>query len=109
MLNIDIKPQKGILFIKLSGILNQNTLARLKREVTGLVKEAGIRNIIFNLNDLEEIDYEGINELLYNYNYCKKNLGEALFVSSKENPYLSNYLNNVLVKDEGTARKLINI
>lgn len=79
---------KGILFVRLIGILNKNTIDKLKNEVTLFIKENGIRNIVFNISNLESIDCYGINALLYNYEICRNNQGKSLLCG----------LSNTLVK-----------
>ena len=44
LLDINLEFCKGILFIRLKGVLNKNTVDKLKEEVNNLVKENGIRN-----------------------------------------------------------------
>ena len=72
MLDINMECRKGILFIRLGGELTKETVGKLNTEVTELVKEAGIRNIVFNVENLISIDMKGISTLFYNYELCKK-------------------------------------
>ena len=72
MLEINMEFRKGILFIRLSGVLNEKTVEKLEKEVTDLVEENGIRNLVFNLEEVTNIDINGINALLQNYKLCKK-------------------------------------
>ncbi|MEG2322204.1 MAG: anti-sigma factor antagonist [Bacilli bacterium] len=88
MLDINMEFHKGILFVRLIGILNKNTIDKLKNEVTLFIKENGIRNIVFNISNLESIDCYGINALLYNYEICRNNQGKSLLCG----------LSNTLVK-----------
>ena len=108
MLDINIKAHQGILFVRLKGNLNQNSLGKLKTEVSRLVKEVGIKNIVFNLTELDLMDSAGAEELIRNYNYCNSNFGTALFVSEKSNSYIENCLQGSLIHDEKTAANLIN-
>lgn len=78
MLDINLEFHKGILFVRLDGILNKNTVDKLDDEVTNLIKENGIRNIVFNISNLNSIDCDGINGLLNNYEICKSNNGKSL-------------------------------
>ena len=78
MLNINLEFHKGILFTRLDGILDKNTVDKLEDEVTNLIKENGIRNTVFNISNLNFIDYDGINGLLNNYEICKLNNGKSL-------------------------------
>ena len=61
LLDINIEFFKGILFIRLNGVLNKNTVSKLKEEVNNLVEENGIRNTVFNVSGLDSIDCYGIN------------------------------------------------
>jgi len=78
LLNINLEFHKGILFVRLDGILDKTTIDKLDVEVTNLIKENGIRNIVFNISNLNSIDCDGINKLLDNYKLCKLNKGKSL-------------------------------
>lgn len=108
MLDINIKPFKGVLFVRLKGVLNKDSLGKLQNEVSKLIKEVGIKNIVFNISELTDIDYDGMNELFKNYNYCKDNCGKALFVSEKNEDYNNSYFKNKIVHDEKSAAEFIN-
>lgn len=85
MLNINKQFYKGILFVRLSGILNKNTINKLKGDVSSMIEDNGIRNIVFNISDLSSIDCYGINALLYNYELCRNNKGNSLICGLKDN------------------------
>ena len=70
LLNINLEFHRGILFIRLNGSLDKTTVEKLETEVTRLVKESGIRNIVFNMSDLDSIDLSGIDSLIDNYKIC---------------------------------------
>lgn len=55
--------------------MTKNTVDKLQDEVTSLVKDNGIRNVVFNINELNTIDMKGINALLHNYELIKRNNG----------------------------------
>lgn len=98
MLEINMEFRKGILFIRLSGQLNEKTVEKLEKEVTELVTENGIRNLVFNLEEVTNIDMKGINALLKNYKVCKKNDGKTLICN----------LDNSLVKHRIYNSRLLN-
>lgn len=77
LLEIELEFKKGILFVRLNGILNKQTLNNFKNEVTKLIKETGIRNIVFNMSNLQDIDLDGIEELYNNYKISKDNNGST--------------------------------
>lgn len=115
MLEINMEFRKGILFIRLSGNLDKITVTKLHEEVTDIVKENGIRNIVFNVEQLRQIDMEGINALLYNYKLCQKNNGKSLLcgiqneqVKNKiSKSHILKYMNEI--HDELSAFKMINV
>ena len=115
LLDINLEFCKGILFIRLKGILNKNTVNKLKDEVNSLVKENGIRNLVFNISELESIDCYGINALLNNYELCKINHGQSLVCGINNNLVKHRINNSRLLKymyetsDELSALNVINL
>ena len=78
MLDINFESRRGVLFIRLKGILTKVTIKKLDSDVTSLIRDNGIRNVVFNVSDLDRIDFKGISRLFYNYELCKKNRGVSL-------------------------------
>ncbi len=78
MLGIEMEFIKGILFIRLDGKLNGDTCNKLYEDVSEMIFDNGIRNIVFNLENVNEIDINGINSLIFNYKLCKQNKGESI-------------------------------
>ena len=78
MLDINFEFRRGVLFIRLKGILTKVTIKKLDSDVTSLIRDNGIRNVVFNFSDLDRIDFKGISRLFYNYELCKKNRGVSL-------------------------------
>ncbi|NLL44145.1 MAG: anti-sigma factor antagonist [Mollicutes bacterium] len=93
MLEITTEFRKGVLFVRLSGELTKQTVDKLNKEVTSLIKDNGIRNIVFNIKDLNMIDIKGINALLYNYELSKANNGKVCVCGIK-NPLVSQRIRN---------------
>ena len=114
MLNVGTEFRKGILFVRLKGHLNKDTIDKLNKRVTKVVKENGIRNIVFNFSNLKSIDVNGINAIFYNYELCKKNEGRSLMCGNNDNirkklkkSRLINYVYET--SNELTALKLLNL
>lgn len=59
VLEITTEYREGILFVRLDGILVSNTAPFFQLELERW-KEEGISNIVFNVNELKEIDTVGI-------------------------------------------------
>lgn len=115
MLDINIEFCKGILFIRLNGVLDKSTVGKLKEEVNNLVAENGIRNTVFNVSSLNSIDCYGINALLNNYELCKSNNGQSLVCGINNNLVKHRINNSRLLKymyevsDELSAINIINL
>lgn len=105
---------KGILFIRLNGNLSQKTVKILNDEVTHLVKNTGIKNLVFNIKDLKKIDITGIDALYSNYKICKHNQGKSLLCgvsSSKVQKQIKDSLLSKIntIENEQNALKIFNI
>lgn len=85
MLNIILEFRKGVLFVRISGVLNKETVVKFNDEVSCMAKENGIRNIVLNLEELEEIDLKGINSLFYIYEIAKNNKGRFMICGINDN------------------------
>lgn len=115
MLEINIEFRKGILFVRLIGELTKETVNKLNYEVTSLIKDNGIRNIVFNITDLNIIDIKGINSLLYNYEIIKNNHGRSCICGIKNTLVQHRIKNSRLLKymyeasDELSAFNVINL
>ncbi|MDD4809372.1 MAG: STAS domain-containing protein [Bacilli bacterium] len=90
--------RKGILFVRLEGVLTKSTTDKMNSEVTTLIKDNGIRNIVFNISNLTSIDIKGINSLIYNYEICQNNQGKSLVCG----------INNQIVRDRIKNSRLLN-
>ncbi len=100
MLEITLEFRKGILFVRLQGELTRKTIPILQAEVTDTILKNGIQNIVFNLEQLKNIDMKGMSALLYHYEICKSRKGksyicnissELLHMKLKKN-HILNYL-----------------
>ena len=112
MLEITKEFRKGILFVRLNGILNKDSVAYLNKEVTKLVADMEIHNVVFNLEELKAIDMDGVNAILYNYNLCKDNNGISLLCGvnkSIKNIVNHNLCNMFQIKDEMKAINMVEI
>ena len=113
MLTIDTKYNNGILIIRVKGNLNNENIDYFNREVIDRISIGGIRNIVYNFNDLEQIDLKGIYGLLYSYELCKQNDGCILMCSNKsikDKLKRNKLLNYILeVSNELVATKIINM
>ena len=77
MLTIITEFRRGIFFVRLKGKLNIKTRNILKDKVTNLVKEYGIKNLVINIDELTDIDLNGISEMFNNYLLVRKYAGTS--------------------------------
>lgn len=103
MLEILLEFRKGILFVRMSGELKKETVSILQTEVTDTVLKNGIQNIVFNIEQLTQIDMKGMSALLYHYEICKSRKGncyicnipsEIMYLKLKKNRIL-NYIHEM--------------
>lgn len=67
MLDYDFIFKKGILFIRLKGDITKETSSLFIDEINPLILDNGIRNVVFNVSKLRNVDKYGIKVL---YNSC---------------------------------------
>ncbi|MGN1001051.1 MAG: STAS domain-containing protein [Bacilli bacterium] len=77
-MNIDMEYKKGILFVRLDGILNVKTSCIFEDALNRIVNKAGIRYILINFEKLYEIDKVGISSIINSYNKFLKNSGKLM-------------------------------
>ena len=113
MLEINTEYHQGIMFIRLRGNLIKDTIDIFTNEVINRIIQGGIRNVVYNLKELKNIDITGISGLLDSYRLCNKNDGCVLVCSNfiiknqlMENKLLSKLLE---VSNEKVALKIINM
>lgn len=52
MIDVNIEFTKGVLFVRLSGLLNSINSYEIEEKVYDIVKDGGIRYVVFNIKDL---------------------------------------------------------
>lgn len=113
MLKLFINYKKGILFVKVKGRLVKDNIDLFNNEVIKIINNSGIRNIVYNLKELESIDLSGINSLINSYQLCKKNDGCILVCTNndiKDKLKQNHLLNKLLeVSSESVATKIIDM
>ena len=85
MLKINMEYRKGILFVRLKGNLNANTAPKFKEYTIPPIKAYGIKYMVYNLNDLLEIDNAGEDALIAGEKEISENNGKVLLVNNRIN------------------------
>ena len=88
MLRINMEYRKGILFVRLKGNLNANTAPKFEEYAIPIIKDYGIRYIVYNLSELNCLDSYGESALVKGGNEAKGNDGKVLIVNNRVNSIL---------------------
>lgn len=76
MLELDMRFEKGVLVVDLNGVLNYETSYKIKKHLTNLIKDNGIKYVLLNFDNIEFIDKAGIYSIIENYKEVAKNNGK---------------------------------
>lgn len=98
MLKTVLEFRKGVLFVRLDGVLTKETVCHLKADVVYKIKEGGIRNVVLNLKKLKNIDFKGMNTILYMYELCRDNHGKLLICGLEDSYVYEKLQKNNLLK-----------
>lgn len=111
MLDIGMEFRKGILFVRLKGILNGDTALDLDENLTSIITNNGIKYLLINLNELTYIDKYGLKVIFKNYKLINMNNGKFIICGGdKLSHYTGNIIDNLYqVSDEIKAFEVINI
>ena len=106
MLKVLMEFRKGVLFVRLYGILNKDTVDTFEKEVKEVIIKSGIKYVVLNISNLREIKESGIKEIKSLRKILKKTSGEFFLFGGeiKELKTLVN-LENDTAKE---VRKILN-
>ena len=76
MLKVLMEFRKGILFVRLFGKLDDKTIETFKNEVKEVIIESGIKYVVLNTYNLDEVSQEGVKEIRNLKKIIKKMDGE---------------------------------
>lgn len=102
MVDLNIEFTRGVLFVRLAGILNEVSSIDVEEKVFEIIKDGGIRFVVFNVKNLEMSDSVKL------FDKCQKlleeNDGRMLICGDEMSAYDLEY-----VSDELSALKLLSI
>lgn len=102
MVDLNIEFTRGVLFVRLAGILNEVSSMDVEEKVFEIIKDGGIRFVVFNVKNLEMSDSVKL------FDKCQKLLeeddGRMLICGDEMSAYDLEY-----VSDELSALKLLSI
>lgn len=76
MLKVLMEFRKGILFVRLYGILNDDTLNKFKTDVKEVIISSGIKYVVINVENLYSISKSGVKEIKLLKKVLKKTNGQ---------------------------------
>ncbi len=99
MLKVLMEFRKGILFVRLFGVLDDKTIETFKIEVKEVIIKSGIRYVVLNTYNLEGISKQGVKEIRTLKKIMQKTDGEFFLFSGevKELKSLANLENELKV------------
>lgn len=114
MLNINMEFIRGMLFVRLEGILDSNTYTKLSDCLDTMIHEKGLKYFVINLANLEYIDENGIESLIARYFDVILHDGKLVICGYNDKLNKNLELDNAFNQIESTnnelgALKLINI
>ena len=80
-LRVNYYLKKETMFIRLYGELDQETVKPFRDKLIDIIDKYDIKNLVFNLNDLEFMDSTGIGLIIGRYNQIKKKGGKIILCS----------------------------
>ena len=101
MLKMNLEYNKGILFVRLDGMLHRGSTYKINNYLNPVIKKHNIKYLVYNFEDLEMIDNSGI-DAIKNSKYfvkCNKGVVKVCGVCGAQE-YLCKYLKLVKVKSE---------
>ena len=96
ILKINMEYKSGVLFVRLIGSLNKLTSYKLVDTLIPIITSQGIKNLVYNFNELNSIDDVGSKTLLLGYNAILNNNGKVLVVNNRFNLEYFKEVNNEL-------------
>lgn len=85
------------MFIRLKGNLNKTTAPRFREYALPIINDYKVKYMIYNLNNLQEIDNVGKEVIKESSKQLKKSKGHVLIINTKDNTLDLDNISNELV------------
>lgn len=110
MLKVDMEYEKGVLYVRLKGVLDRKVCYKINNYIVPVVLKHKIKYLVFNLLELKSIDESGLDALLNTKCAIKTNKGKiCLCEVSDEVRQKIKRLRMKVASNEIAANHLINI
>lgn len=114
MLDINLEFIRGMLFVRLSGVLDTNTYTKLSDCLDDMIHEKKLKYFVINLESLDYIDENGLQAIIDRYFDVVLHDGKLVICGYnnqfKKNLEIGNFFKQIeMTSNELLALKLINI
>ena len=79
--------RKGLLFVRLKGNLDQDTLEYFQKEVSHFILENGLKYIVLNVEELKSIDAKGMEQLTKDFHSICESNGQVVICGIEKKTY----------------------
>ena len=104
--------RKGLLFVRLEGVLNEATSRELSVQLDHFINRHGVKYFVMNLENLDYLDKDGLDFIHKKYEDVVMHNGK-LIICGYDNEYLKPMIEEIKevykTKDELTAFNIIRI
>ena len=107
MLKMDLEYEKGILFIRLNGILNRKGSYKINNYIIPVIKKHQLKRIILNLENLKDIDESGVCAILNTKCTAKNNKGNIYLCGVKKDIELK--LKRLHIKTKSSEKEILKL
>lgn len=86
-MKVNFEFRKGLLFVRLKGILNKDTSKKLSKRLNNFIEEKGVKYFVINLEKLDYVDKDGLEMLKKQYEDVILHNGK-LIICGYQNKYI---------------------
>lgn len=105
VLKMNFEFRKGLLFVRLKGILNRENSKELSNRLDQFIHEQGVKYFVINLEDLEYIDKDGLHMIQEKYEDVIMHNGK-LIICGYKNDYMKAIIEEEFVGVYNTKNEL---
>lgn len=85
MLKIEMEYDQGVLFVRMKGTLDRKNTYKINNYLNPVIKKHNMKYLIYNFENLENIDEAGIDALKISKCFIKRNKGKVRICGINEN------------------------
>ncbi len=110
MLKVDMEYEKGILYVRLKGVLDRKVCYKINNYIVPVVLKHKVKYLVFNLFELKDIDESGMDSLLNVKCAIRTNKGKICLCDVSDDIRMKiKRLRMKVASNELAANRLINI